>query len=109
MIVPAVITTLLCSSLGLEFRVAITLPGWLDWVHGILLIALLWLSMGLWVWALALLSLPADARRGIAIARFAKERGLRYSRHGLAPARHIMIDARGKGSLRSLLPGTQHL
>ncbi|KRC61557.1 hypothetical protein ASE14_11970 [Agromyces sp. Root81] len=185
----AVAVSVLWSSLGMEFPWRIALPDWIAWIQGLLIVAAGLLCVGLLIWAWALLSMPGDTRRGIAIARFARQRGLMYSRFGFAPERlgilfgggrdaaspqgrrredsdptrpslfragfalwqstetrfpplqiavasytggkndprgprgafrymemtlprrlpHLMIDARGNGSLRALLPGTQHL
>lgn len=96
LLVPAVASTLLFTSLSFEFPVGIQLPSWLIGIHGFLTVVLLWLSIGLWIWAFILLSLPGDARRGIAIARFAKERDLRYSRFGFAPERIGILLAEGR-------------
>lgn len=96
LLVPAVASTLLFTSFSFEFPVAMLLPSWFSWIQGLLIVVLLWLAIGLWIWALIMLSLPGDARRGIAIVRFAKERDLNYSRFGLAPERTGILLAEGR-------------
>jgi hypothetical protein len=98
--VPAVAATLLSSSLFWEFPAPLPLPVWLDWMRGLLIVASLFCSIGLWIWASALLSIPGDVRRGIAIARFARERGLMSSRHGFAPERQGILLAEGRDAPR---------
>lgn len=96
LLVPTVLVTLLASSLVFEVPGALPLPAWLEWMRGLLMVAVLFLAIGLWIWSLILLSLPFDARRGIAIARFAKERDMLYSRMGLAPERLGIFFAEGR-------------
>ncbi|RZU64549.1 hypothetical protein EV379_0849 [Microterricola gilva] len=93
----AVLATLVAVSLSMEIPIAISLPDWLDWMRGLILVAAFWVMIGLCIWSLVLLSLPFDARRGIAIARFAQERGLLYSRNGFAPDRLGIFFAEGRG------------
>ena len=97
LLVPAVLATIVASSLVLEIPVAITLPDSIDWMRGLAVVAAVWLTIGLWIWSCVLLSLPFDTRRGIAISRFATERGLLYSRHGFAPDRAGIFFAEGRG------------
>lgn len=99
LVVPAIAATLLGFSFSMEFPWVIEMPGWLDWSRGLLIVALCALSIGLWIWAFVLLSLPGDTRRGIAIARFAQERDLTYSRHGFAPERIGILLAEGRTGL----------
>lgn len=98
LLVPAVASTLLWSSLALEWPVVIALPGGIDWIRGLLTVAVLFLAIGLWVFAWILLSMPADTRRGIAIDRFARERGLMYSRYGIEPERRGILLAEGRSA-----------
>lgn len=97
LLVPATLATIVASSLTMEFPFTIVLPDWIDWVRGLAVVAGLWVTIGLWIWSLVLLSLPFDTRRGIAIARFATERGLLYSRNGFAPDRVGIFFAEGRG------------
>lgn len=87
LILAAACTTPLASSLIMEFPLAIPLPGWIDWLRPLLLIVALWGSIMLWIGGLIMVTMPGDARRAIAIRRFAEERGLNFSRFGLAPPR----------------------
>ncbi|EYT52752.1 hypothetical protein H490_0112080 [Leucobacter sp. UCD-THU] len=100
-VMTAVPLTLLASCLTLEVPVAIPLPDWLDWSRGLLMMVLIWASIGFWIWGLVLLSLPADTRRGIAFARFAAERDLGYSRFGFPPERLGILLAEGRTAPRS--------
>lgn len=93
---PAMLATIVWSSLTFEFPLAVPLPDWIDWMRGLLIMVVLFVTIGLWIWSLVLLSLPPDARRGIAIARFAKARGLRYSRFGISPPRLGILFAEGR-------------
>lgn len=97
LLMPAVLATILASSLTMELPFTIVLPDWIDWMRGLVIVAALWVAIGLWIWSLVLLSLPFDTRRGIAIARFAAERGLLYSRNGFAPDRLGILFAEGRG------------
>lgn len=177
LIIPAVLCTLVCSALLFSFPGPLVLPAWAGWAQGILSVALFWMSIGLWLGAAVCISRPGDVKRGIAVSRFASERGLSYGRYGIAPASrgvllaggsarnasaplyraefavfersssreasmqiaiahytggkndakgprnafrymemrlprrlpHLMIDARGNGSVRAVLPGSQRL
>lgn len=97
LLVPAALATVFAFSLTLEIPFAIVLPDAIDWVRGLAVVTALWVTIGLWIWSLVLLSLPFDTRRGIAIARFAAERGLLYSRNGFAPERLGIFFAEGRG------------
>lgn len=96
LLAPAALSTLVWSSLTFEFPIVITLPTWIDWMRGLLIVVLLFFAIGLWIWSLVLLSFPTDARRGLALTRFAKERELRYSRFGFAPERLGIFFAEGR-------------
>lgn len=91
----AVPATLLASSLTIEFPIAIPLPSWLDWGRALCMMAAMLVAIGCWIWAGALLSMPADARRGLAVQRFAERRGLRYTRFGARPERIGIVFAEG--------------
>ncbi len=98
LIVPAGLATLAWLSLGFEFPMEVLLPDGLAWMHGLLLMAAVCLSIVFWLLSVALISMPWDARRGIAIARFASHRGLHYSRYGFTPERQGVLLAEGRGS-----------
>lgn len=104
LLVPAAAVTVLASSLAMETP-WIHLPNWLDWARGLVMVVALVLAIGLWIWSLILLSLPGDARRGLAIAGFAKARGLHYSRYGLPPKRIGILLAEGRGRTPSRAAG----
>lgn len=96
LLIPAALATIIASSLTVEIPFTVVLPDSIDWLRGLAVVVALWLTIGLWIWSLVLLSLPFDTRRGIAIARFAAERGLHYSRQRLAPDRLGIFFAEGR-------------
>lgn len=98
---PAVVATFFATSLSMEFPVAITFPAWLDWARALVIMLALLLVISVWIVALVMLNAPLDARRGMAIARFARERGLRYSRYGFAPERSGIFFAGGRDAPRT--------
>lgn len=104
LLIPAVLSTVLWSSLTVELPFPIVFPVWLAWAHGLLIVVTLFLAIGVWIWSTALLSLPFDTRRGIAIARFARERDLHYSRYGSAPERLGVLFAEGGGAPAPRMP-----
>lgn len=98
MLVPAVGAILLAGALIMEAPIAIPLPEWLDWGRGLFTMAALFVAIGCGIWAAVLLSMPADAKRGLAVERFAEQRGLRYSRYGAMPERVGIMFAEGRAS-----------
>ncbi|MBN9612446.1 MAG: hypothetical protein J0H64_03085, partial [Actinobacteria bacterium] len=80
-----------------ELPLPILLPDWNDWIRPLLFIVSLWGGIMLWLGGLIMLSLPGDARRGIAIRRFGDARGLHYARFGFAPERIGIMFAEGRG------------
>ena len=97
LLIPAVAATLLAGSLSMETPWTITLPEWLDWSRGLMMVIVLFLAIGFWFWGLILLSLPGDVRRGLAIKGFANERDLLYSQYGRSPDRIGVLLAEGRG------------
>jgi hypothetical protein len=91
----AAVVTLLWTSLTVEFPVAVVLPGWIDWARGLLIVTFLFAALGLWIFAWALLSMPTDSRRSIAIRRFGELHGLTFQRLGVAPEPLGLLFAEG--------------
>ncbi|UAJ79904.1 hypothetical protein IT072_02150 [Leifsonia sp. ZF2019] len=91
----AILATVAWTSLTVEIPVAVTLPGWIDGLRGLLVVALLFTALLLWIFAVALLSLPADTRRAIAIRRFGDRHGLAFQRLGAAPPPTGILFAEG--------------
>ncbi len=85
LVVPAVGATVGLSGLMLEIPAPVVLPPWIDWARGLLLVVLMFVTIGLWLIAGIAVSLPADVRRQLALTAFGRERGLLFSRMGLAP------------------------
>lgn len=98
---PAVAATIFAMSLSMEIPVAISFPAWLDWARALVTMLALLLVISLWIVALMFLNKPGEVRRGIAIARFARERDLRYSRYGFAPERSGIFFAGGGDTPRA--------
>lgn len=85
--VPAALSTLLWVGLTFEWPRPVSLPGWIEWAHGFLIVVFLFTSILLWMWGLIMLSMPADTRRGLAFELFAKREDIGYMRMGYPPAR----------------------
>ncbi len=85
--IPAAACTLLWAGLTFEWPRPISLPGWIEWAHGFLIVVTLFTSILLWMWGVIMVSMPADTRRGLAFEGFAKREGINYMRMGLPPAR----------------------
>lgn len=96
LLLAAALLTPLASSLIMEFPLVISLPGGIDWFRPLFLIVALWGSILLWIGGLIMVTMPSDARRAIAIRGFADERGLNFSRFGLAPPRLGIFFAGGQ-------------
>ncbi len=94
----AVPTTLLWTALSMEAPLAISLPAWIDWIRPLLFMVVLWGGIMLWIGGLIMVSMPGDARRAIAIRRFAEAREMRFSRYGFAPPRIGIMFAEGRGT-----------
>lgn len=102
LVIPTAASLLLWCSLNFEVPGAIELPGWLDWARSLLTVATLWLGILLGIGAWAMLSLPTDARRGMAIARFGAERSLSFWRNfAPPPGRYGILFAGGATPPRS--------
>lgn len=91
----AVPLSLLGTSMVMEFPFAITMPGWLDLIRPLIYIVSVWGSIMMWIGGLVMLTMPGDARRAIAIKRFAKSRDLGFMRFGFAPPRAGIMFAEG--------------
>ena len=87
LLIPAILATLAWGCLALEFPTALTLPDWIDWSRPFLTIASALAAVTFWIWAAALMSMPAETRRELAVQRFAQNRGLTYARFGALPER----------------------
>lgn len=100
---------LLVFMLEMDVPAQITLPAWLDWGRGLFIVICLLLAFALGIWGMALISVPGDTRRGLAIARFASERDLIYSRFGHPPRRQgiLLAEGTGKGSAPSVRHATE--
>lgn len=81
----ALVATVAWTCLTFEAPVAVALPGWLEAVRGLLVVALVFAAILLWVFAVTMLSLPADARRAIALRRFGAANDLAFQRLSAAP------------------------
>lgn len=82
----AAVTALACAFF-FEIPFAVPLPHWLEWARGLLMVVTLFAAILLWIFAIILMSMPADARRGIAHRTFAQARGLSYASYGFDPER----------------------
>ena len=80
LLVPAALLTFFTSWIFLDLP--LELPAWLDSISGLLLVIVLFAAIGCWVAAISLLAMPTDARRAIALKKFAEERGLHFARFG---------------------------
>ncbi|UOR03270.1 DUF3137 domain-containing protein [Leucobacter allii] len=96
LLVPAVLATLLVSAVSLEVPFAVPLPGWIDGIRGLLMVACFWGALMLWIWSWALLSQPSDTRRELAFRRFAAHRGLGFAPFGAMPERLGILFAEGE-------------
>jgi len=97
LLIAALAFSLLWLALAFEFPLPILLPDWIDWMQPLLFVVSLWGGIMLWLAGLIMLSLPSDARRGIAVKRFGDARGLHYSRFGFAPERIGIMFAEHRG------------
>lgn len=93
----AAVATVAWSCLTFETPVAVTLPGWLEAVRGLLVVVLAFAAILLWVFAVAMLSMPADTRRSIALRRFGAANGLAFQRLSAAPPPLGILFAEGAG------------
>lgn len=81
----ALVATAVWTSLMFAVPIAVPLPGWMQELAGLLMVVVFFVAFGLWVFAWAMLSMPADSRRMIAIRRFGERHGLTSQRLGTAP------------------------
>ncbi len=95
LLLAAVPLSLLGTSLVMEFPFTISMPGWLDLIRPVVYIITVWGSIMLWLGGLIMLTMPNDARRAIAIKRFAAARDLGFMRFGFAPPRAGIMFAEG--------------
>ncbi|WP_125099593.1 hypothetical protein [Leucobacter chromiireducens] len=98
LLLPAAGALLAWTSLTGEFPVAITLPAWLEWARGGLVVGGFWLVLLLGVFAAILLDRPRELRRELAFRRFAAARGLSYARLGATPPARGLFFAEPAGS-----------
>lgn len=94
----AIVATATWTSIAFEVPVAVPLPPWIDAARGLLIVALLFTAILLWIFSWALLSMPADTRRSIAIRRFGERHGLVFRRLASAPAPLGILFAEGPGT-----------
>lgn len=85
LLVAAIPTTLLASMVMLEYPAPLTLPAWIEAVRPLLMIVAMWGSIMLWIAGLIMVTMPSDAKRAIALGRFAEARGMHFSRFGFSP------------------------
>lgn len=95
MLLAAVPLSLLGTSLVMDFPFTFSMPGWLDLVRPVLYIVSVWGSIMMWLGGLIMLTMPSDAKRAIAIKRFAAARDLSFMRFGFAPPRVGIMFAEG--------------
>ena len=95
LLLAAVPLSLLGTSLVMEFPFTISMPGWLDLIRPVVYIISVCGSIMLWLGGLIMLTMPSDARRAIAIKRFAAARDLGFMRFGFAPPRAGIMFAEG--------------
>ncbi len=91
----AVPLSLLGMSLVMDVPFKISMPGWLDLIRPLIYIVSVWGSIMMWIGGLVMLTMPRDARRAIAIKRFASVRDLGFMRFGFAPPRAGIMFAEG--------------
>ncbi len=91
----AFVATVAWTCLTFEVPVAVELPGWLEAARGLLVVALVFAAILLWVFAVTMLSLPADARRAIALRRFGAANDLAFQRLSAAPPSLGILFAEG--------------
>lgn len=95
--IAAVLVAFLWAGLSAEFPFPITLPPWLEWSRGFLIVASVWGALMLGIFGIVLLSMPSDLRRELAFRGFATERSLSCARYGIAPpARGIYFAEAGR-------------
>ena len=101
LVVPTIAALLLWTSLAGEFPAPISLPAWLEWMRGGLVVGGFWLVLMLGVFAVILLDRPRELRRELAFRSFADAHGLSYARLGAAPpARGIFFAEPNDGTAR---------
>lgn len=87
LLIPVVSLLLVQALFAFDFPVVVPLPGWLDLLRPLILLASTFLTILLIIFGWAMLSIPGDARRGIAFRRFAEERSLSFASYGALPSR----------------------
>lgn len=101
LLVPAAALVLVWTALMWEFPVPILLPAWLEWVRGLLTVALMWGGLLLGIFASVLLTRPSELKRELAFRGFAAKRDLHYARYGAQPpARGISFAEGTDGTAR---------